>query len=262
MSGAQVYEAITAVAGDLASLGVAKSMTNVADGYDYRSIDALMNRLAPILAKRKLCVLPRVLERTASERSSLTDEVLISVTLKVALDLVSPADGSRHTIEVYGEALDPGDKATAKALTAAYKTAMLQTFCVPVTGILDADASSFKLKKVRGATDQTMVEPEPVQGWEQWSADITELVSSCETVEALERVQGSNRALLRRLARERPELYACLGAAFSERRQQVSPKSLTAAPAKKQGDATRMRKAAARRKTKARKLNGTTAPLH
>ncbi len=262
MSGAQVYEAITAVAADLASVGVAKSMTNVAEGYDYRSIDALMNRLAPVLATRKLCVLPRVLERTATERSSLNNEVLISVTLKVAFDLVSPADGSRHTIEVYGEALDRGDKATAKALTAAYKTAMLQTFCVPLIGIEDADVSSFKLKKIRAATDQTMVEPEPVQGWEQWSADITELVRSCETAEALERVQGSNRALLGRLARERREIYAGLGTAFSERRQQVSPALSTAAPAKNRGNGSRTRKATARRTSKGSKVNGTAAPLH
>ena len=257
-----MYEAINAVAGDLASVGVAKSMTNAADGYDYRPIDALMNRLGPVLATRKLCVLPRVLEHSATERSSLNNEVLISVTLKVAFDLVSPADGSRHTIEVYGEALDRGDKATAKALTAAYKTAMLQTFCVPVTGIDDADASAFKLKKAVPATNQPIVEPEPVQGWEQWSFDIKELVSSCETAEALERVQGSNRALLRRLARERPELYAGIGTAFSERRQQVIPMSPSAASAKKQGDAPRTRKAAARRTTKGTKVNGTAAPLH
>lgn len=37
----------------------------------------------------------------------------------------------------------------------------------------------------------------PVQGWEQWSADINQLVSSYETAEALERVPGSNKALLR-----------------------------------------------------------------
>jgi hypothetical protein len=42
-----VFQAISAVASDLAAVGVAKSTTNPDDGYDYRSIDALMNRLSP-----------------------------------------------------------------------------------------------------------------------------------------------------------------------------------------------------------------------
>ena len=46
--------------------------------------------------------------------------------------LISVEDGSSHKVEAYGEALDGGDKATAKAMSAAYKSAMVQTFCIPV----------------------------------------------------------------------------------------------------------------------------------
>jgi hypothetical protein len=105
-----VFQAISAVASDLAAVGVAKSTTNPDDGYDYRSIDALMNRLSPILARHKLCILPRVLERSATDRPGLNGEILVSVTLKVAFDLVSPEDGSKHSIQLYGEALDPGTR--------------------------------------------------------------------------------------------------------------------------------------------------------
>lgn len=49
----------------------------------------------------------------------------MSVTVRVAFALVSSEDGSTHIAEAYGEALDPSDKATAKAMSAAYKCAML-----------------------------------------------------------------------------------------------------------------------------------------
>lgn len=56
-------------------------------------------RLSPLLAQHKLCVLPRVLERTASEQLGELDQRLVSITLKVAFDLVSADDGSSHRIE-------------------------------------------------------------------------------------------------------------------------------------------------------------------
>jgi hypothetical protein len=257
MSGAQVYHAISAVASDLASLGVPKSMTNPEEGYDYRSIDALMNRLSPILAGRKLCILPRVLERTATDRAAQSNEVLISVSLKVAFDLVSSEDGSRHSIEVYGEALDRGDKATAKAFTAAYKTAMLQTFCVPVVGTEDPDASAFRLRRAAPPATAATTEAEPPQGWAQWSVDLKDIIAVCETAEALNRAQESNRALLRSLAREQPQLYEDLGKAFSDRRQQIGP----AMPPRVKAAGTVRRKKTAP-SPKRSKANGAAAPIH
>ena len=51
------------------SAGIAKSRFNQADDYKYRSIDDVLDRLAPLLAKHRLCVLPRVRERQTTERS-------------------------------------------------------------------------------------------------------------------------------------------------------------------------------------------------
>jgi hypothetical protein len=211
MTGPRIYKAINAITAEFAKIGIAKSHTNFQEQYQYRSIDDVLNRMAPLLAKHRLCLLPRVLERIAIDRSGARDEMLVSVALRVAFDLVSAVDQSRHTVEAYGEALDGGDKATSKAMSAAYKTAMLQTFCIPVPGNEDADAQTHKLRKwVHG--------PEPIQGWEQWSNDILEIISSCETEEALGRVQNSNRSSLKALSRERPDLYAGIGGAFANQR--------------------------------------------
>ncbi len=142
MSAPSVYAAINAVSAELAEHGIAKSHVNEADDYKYRSIDDLLDRLAPLLAKHRLCVLPRALKRTEVERQDDAQRSLFHVSLKVAFTLTSVDDGSSHVVEAYGEALDASDKATAKAMSAAYKSAMIQTFCIPLAGSEDPDRAS------------------------------------------------------------------------------------------------------------------------
>jgi ERF superfamily len=201
MAAPSVYGAITAVTAELATTGIPKNRFNAVDEYRYRSIDDVLNRLAPLLAKHRLCVLPSVRERQATERLGDNLQLLINVALHVSFALVSAEDGSSHCVEAYGEALDAGDKATAKAMSAAYKSAMLQTFCIPVGADEDADAASHRL------VAKTHV-PEPVQGWDQWSRDIADIVGVCESEQAIDTVQERHRELLKALSRERPELYA------------------------------------------------------
>ncbi len=207
----KVYGAITAVSAELARKGIAKNQINTHDQYQYRGIDDVYNRLSPALAAHKLCILPRVLERTSVERSGANGTLLMSVSLKMAFDIVCAKDGSRHTIKTYGEALDAGDKATSKAMTSAYKYAMLQAFCIPLSGIEDADATSHQLSRSAHV-------PEPVQGWEQWAKDISDVVRGCESSEALDRLQDMNRQLLKGISRERPDLYTHVGETIRERR--------------------------------------------
>ena len=210
MRGPEVYNAITAVTGELTLAGIPKNRTNLDGGYQYRSIEDVLAALSPLLAKHKLCVLPRALERSVVDRSGLQNTLLVNVQLKVAYDLVSSDDASIHTVIAYGEALDDGDKATAKATSAAYKSAMLQTFCIPVSGTEEPEQASHKL----GAQH----EPAPPQGWDPWVKDVSAIVEACLTNEALERVQNSNRGLLVALSRERADLYANLGGTFEEQR--------------------------------------------
>lgn len=208
-----VYRAINAITAAFASDGIAKTHTNVRDQYQYRSIDDLLNRLGPLLATHRLCILPRVLERTAAEQRGDGDCLLTAVTVRVAYELVSCRDGSSHLVEAVGEALDPGDKATAKALSSAYKGAMLQAFCVPVAGE-DNDSSSHRL--------HVPAVIEPPQGWEAWSKDIVEMIGVCETAQALHRVRTLQTALLTALRREQPGLYAVVGEAFKMRSEKLA----------------------------------------
>lgn len=144
---AAVYQAINEVASELAQMGIAKNSKNQMQGFNFRGIDAVYNTLAPLLAKHKLCILPRCLERICVERTNAKGTALFYVTVKSDFDFVG-IDGSKHTITTYGEAMDSGDKATNKAMSAAYKYAAFQAFCIPTEETaIDADSETHEVVK-------------------------------------------------------------------------------------------------------------------
>lgn len=216
MSAPRIYPAITAITADLARRGIAKGRVNEAEGYAYRSIDDICQALAPLLAQHRLCILPRVLERLYEAQTALDGSLLTRAMLHVAFDLVSARDGSVHCIEAYGEALDASDKATAKAMSSAYKQAVLQAFCIPIRGADDPDAMD---SNVIAGTDTLS---DPVQGWQQWAADIGDVIASCQTTEALGRVQATYHGLLRAASKREPAIYANIGAAIKDRRRELA----------------------------------------
>ncbi len=138
--GAAVYRQIALVQGELARTGIGKESENTFDRYKFRGIDAVYNALAPLLAKHGLCVLPRIIERDCQERVSRKGEPMFYVTVTAEFDFVAAEDGSVHTVRTYGEAMDRSDKATNKAMSAAYKYAAFMAFAIPTEGDNDADA--------------------------------------------------------------------------------------------------------------------------
>ena len=137
----KVYKAINAVQSELSSVGITKDRRNMqGSGYNFRGIDDVYNAIAPLLAKHSLCILPRVLTRECVERASKSGGALFYVTVEVEFDFVSAEDGSKHTVKTFGEAMDSGDKATNKAMSAAYKYAAFQAFSIPTEADNDADA--------------------------------------------------------------------------------------------------------------------------
>jgi hypothetical protein len=139
----KIYKAINAVQTELSTIGITKDRTNTqGSGYKFRGIDDVYNAISPLLAKHGLCILPRVLTRECVERSSKAGAALFYVTVEVEFDFVSAEDGSKHTVKTFGEAMDSGDKATNKAMSAAYKYAAFQAFSIPTESDNDADAST------------------------------------------------------------------------------------------------------------------------
>lgn len=138
----KVYAAIARVMADIGKAGISKDRKNQQQGYNFRGIDDVYNALSGFLSSAGLCILPRVLKREVTERATKAGGVLFYVVLDVEFDLVCAEDGSKHTVGVVGEAMDSGDKATNKAMSAAFKYACMEVFCIPTEGDNDADAKT------------------------------------------------------------------------------------------------------------------------
>lgn len=145
----KVYAAIAAVMSELSTEGISKERRNQQQGYNFRGIDDVYNALSPILSRHNLCMLPRILSREVVERQTQKGGALFYVTVEAEFDLISAEDGSKHTIRTFGEAMDSADKATNKAMSAAYKYAAMQTFAIPTQGDNDAEATTHEVAPMR-----------------------------------------------------------------------------------------------------------------
>lgn len=138
-----VYAKIAAVQAELAKVGISKSRKNQAPGasYNFRGIDEVYNTLAPLMADHGLCILPRIVEHKMEKRGETRNgNTIFAAIVTAEFDFVSADDGSIHVVRTMGEAMDSSDKATNKAMSAAYKYAALMTFAIPTEGDNDADA--------------------------------------------------------------------------------------------------------------------------
>ncbi|AIM22413.1 hypothetical protein SERRSCBI_14075 [Serratia sp. SCBI] len=91
-----VYKAIAGVAKDLSEVGIAKDSQNKQQGFSFRGIDAVYNALSPALVKNGLVILPRITERTITERTTKTGGVLFYVVVKAEFDFVATEDVVAH----------------------------------------------------------------------------------------------------------------------------------------------------------------------
>lgn len=142
-----VYKAINAVQSAISKIGISKDRINEKQKYKFRGIDDIYDALAPLLAEHGLCILPRIISRSMTERETQNGGVIFYTILEAEFDFVYAEDGSKHTVKVYGEAMDTSDKSTNKAMSAAYKYACLQAFCIPTEGDNDEDQKTHEVKK-------------------------------------------------------------------------------------------------------------------
>lgn len=173
-----VFAKIAAVQGELAKVGIAKNRRNQqGSGYNFRGIDDVYSALSPLLAAYGLVIIPRVISRECIERASKNGGALFYVTVHAEFDFVSADDGSHHTAATFGEAMDSGDKATNKAMSAAYKYAAFMTFAIPTEGDNDADAHTPEVA-AQGQRNSTVI---PAQAFVD-DATVTKIISLCEAV--------------------------------------------------------------------------------
>ena len=181
----KIYESINKIQAALAKTGISKDRKNQQQGYAFRGIVDVYGALAPLLAEHGVCVFPRATERTCVERQTQRGGALFYVTVRVEFDFVSSIDGSVHTCITYGEAMDSADKATNKAMSAAYKYACLQTFCIPTEGDNDADATTHDIAPRTPRAQKNVIYPTVDQ--------FKEMLSFCNTEDDIKELLNKQR---------------------------------------------------------------------
>lgn len=130
----KINDAVAAIIGELAKVGVSKDKkaTGFGAGYNFRGIDDVQVAMAPLLAKHKVTITPTVKSCDMTVRATSKGTSMYHALLWVEYT-VSHGNES-YTGVALGEAADVGDKAVGKAMSYAYKSFCLQAFCVPTKG--------------------------------------------------------------------------------------------------------------------------------
>lgn len=142
---------------------IGKDQKNQAQGFKFRGIDQFVNTLYPALTKHGVFMAPECVSETHEikevTRSTGKTGYDKHVTILMKYHFFAE-DGSSVVVgPIPAEGLDSGDKATNKALSAALKYALIQTFSVPTEDMEDGDRVSPEITKE--AAPQTKQGPAP-----------------------------------------------------------------------------------------------------
>lgn len=220
----KVYAAIAAVTLAMSKEGISKDRRNQQQGYNFRGIDEVYNALSPMLAQNKLCILPRMISRHQEERTSAKGGALFYTTVEAEFDFVSAEDGSVHVVRTFGEAMDSADKSTNKAMSAAYKYAAMQTFCIPTEGDNDADSTTHEVQartpQPNAAKPASIDDIKPAGGWGDWTRDLIKQVGEAKTNAELDAIKDDpiNKPRINATKKVDNAMNKAIADAFKERR--------------------------------------------
>jgi hypothetical protein len=164
-----VYERMIAIIDELPAIG--KTQRNQQQNFMFRGHDDVMNALNPLLAKHGVFVVPNVLERIVSERTTSKGSTMYEVNLHVRYTFWG-AQGDSFTASGWGEGTDMGDKATSKAMTMAFKYVVGQAFALATAEMSDSDNDRHSAEETTRVSHEQKSELQIV-GWKQLEAAIT-----------------------------------------------------------------------------------------
>jgi hypothetical protein len=154
----KVHEAVTAVMETVRE--VRKDGRNTQQNFNFRGVDAVVNAVSPAMRKVGLTVHPSRVTRETSGKQLSGGKTATSIEVTVDYTFTGP-EGDTFTAQVVAEAFDLGDKATAKAMSVAYRTCLLQTFALP-TDDQDPDEQNYEQE----SRQQRSQPSQPAVNWE------------------------------------------------------------------------------------------------
>lgn len=155
-----IYSALAAVMADCDH--VAKRDRNTHQNFMFRGIDAVVNAVGPILRKHAVIVAPNVEHVTYDTVQTSTGKPATACRVLVTYSFYA-SDGSSIDCRVAGEAWDSGDKAAPKAMSVAFRTALLQALALP-TDESDPDSQLYERDNERRAERRSTPDPD-----DQWA---------------------------------------------------------------------------------------------
>jgi ERF superfamily len=141
-----VHAAIAAVMREVGAVG--KDDVNQQQKFHYRSIDALINALSPVMAKHGVFVVPMCANPQQDERVTKSGTAQVLATIEYRFRVYGPTGDFVEGCTI-GQGLDMSDKALNKAMTAGYKYAVAQVFAIAYAGVDEGDAETLE----RGAAN-------------------------------------------------------------------------------------------------------------
>ncbi|MDO4920057.1 ERF family protein [Kocuria sp.] len=123
-----VYQALAAVMAEVRE--VRKGERNKQQGFNFRGIDAVVNAVGPALRKHGVVIAPTKTEHHIASKNTAKGTPMNFVTVTVDYTVFGP-EGDHFIGQVSAESFDAGDKGTAKAMSVAYRTFLLQALCLP-----------------------------------------------------------------------------------------------------------------------------------
>lgn len=178
----QISERIGLVMADIGAIG--KDRENQSQKYNFRGVDDVLNAVSPACVKHGIRVQITIHDYYSEIRDfedvydgKVARKFQTRVTLRMRLEFIAP-DGSSHVSEGMGEAMDyQGDKATNKAMSAAFKYACFLGLVIPVQGVLDESEEDEKLPSEQDNAKQQPNSIVPIQD------RVSKLMAAFQTVE-------------------------------------------------------------------------------
>lgn len=137
-----IVAALNAVMRDVTGVGKNDFHDSPSAKFKFRGIDAVINAVGPALRAHGVICMPQLVEITQRDVLTSKEKKARETVVRVRYVFTGP-DGTSLTCEVAGEAMDNGDKGTAKAMSVAYRVALIQALCLP-TDEPDPDHAAYE----------------------------------------------------------------------------------------------------------------------
>jgi hypothetical protein len=149
-----LVDLLNLIAEEVGAVRKTQQNTSPGAGWNFRGVDQVTNAISPVMLKHGVRILPGKVLRydhgqieVGGNRTRMTH-----ARVHVRYTICGPV-GQRLKGEAVGEAMDSGDKATAKAMSVAWRTFLLETFMLP-TDEPDPDSQSYHVSQAGDMSPQ------------------------------------------------------------------------------------------------------------